>query len=154
MLSPSTKTNDLQRGERYIPMDFWEMMEVFNGESKITTAIITYDYSCLSNLGTTDGEVQERAWADLMPSTEVKQMPEGSRRCLLCGKRDFSKPTPHTQDISRSVPGKFVELGMVDDKELPDLEGMSDGDEMNSGVLDGGKGYASTLCICMFRAKL
>ncbi|KAK7007984.1 hypothetical protein R3P38DRAFT_3211635 [Favolaschia claudopus] len=154
MLSASMRTNDLHRGERYLPYDFEEMMRVFNGESKITAAVITYDYSCLWGLGITDGEPVERAWAEQMPCREVKMMREGSRHCLLCGKRDFSKPTHHAQEISRSVSPKFVELGMVDDKELPDLEGMSDGDEILWGVLDGGKKYSSPVCICIFKAKL
>ncbi|KAK7026144.1 hypothetical protein R3P38DRAFT_3192380 [Favolaschia claudopus] len=141
-------------GERYIPLDFTEMMKVFNGEAQITPLIITYDYSCLFGLPITDGEPVERAWAESMPCAEVKMMPAGSRHCLLCGKRDLLKSTRHTQEISRLVAREFVDLSMVDDKELPDLQEMSDDDQILRGVLDAGTKYLSPGCICIFKAKL
>ncbi|KAK6996731.1 hypothetical protein R3P38DRAFT_3221860 [Favolaschia claudopus] len=159
MLSPSMKTDDLQRGEHYIPMDFGEMMQVFSGESKITAAVITYDYPCLWGLGITDGEPVERAWAEQTPCAEVRMMPAGQRRCLVCGKldlnslwRSFDANCLLRRDARATR--KFDESVAADDETLPELEETSNGDEVLGIEVRGNWKVSSSPCLCTLKSKL
>ncbi|KAG1884133.1 hypothetical protein F4604DRAFT_1677272 [Suillus subluteus] len=82
-LTRPSSVGDLQRGERYVNMDYL-FFSTLRHSSDVLILNISYDIACQWRMARTDGEAIEHRWSNMNPvATSTREMGPGSRHDIL-----------------------------------------------------------------------